>query len=707
MATNLWKTKFRRLSFLLIVASTIAEGQVRVTADSFATKPVIKKGVGWRQSNNQSRFYGVSPTGGTKGGGWIFTYDPLGNSIDTILNFDNSIDVPHDSGYYPVGPLLSASDGKIYGATSDGGLPYPDWIFGYGVLFCIDTTANNFTKLHDFKLDPLAVPRSALIQASNGKLYGTTSIERTGVYSFDPVTNVYRSQQSFPIQQGAALGPVTEAADGKLYGSLTAGRYKEASSIFSYDVDADTATIVFQFESGSENYPYGFTAANNGKLYWIYGDTLFSFLPGTKIVKKEYQFAISEGIAPFLPLTLASDGLIYGTTAGGGKNGSGVIFSFNPNTNEYRPIYHSVQTDRFKGARLVEGNGRLYGIPASGGGIFSFDTVSGGFKNELLFDVEAGASLTFVNASKCILPIPEVSNSGPVCPGAMLQLHAEGGLTYEWTGPSGFVSKEAHPLISNVNVNNAGTYYVKVKNSESCFAIDSTIVLISPYPSGEVIANGPLAFCQGDSVELKAIDGVEWLWNNGQTTQSVIITTPGIFTVSIRNETGCTTISSGVEIRVTGNPPKPFITFNGTQLSVAAGMTAYKWYLNGTVIPSATLNTFRPLQPGSYQAQIFSENCSTISDVYNLQIKGDPVMVGTTQLYCYPNPVNDHLNIYRKNDFQKMLTMQINDFNGRLMMKRNMTGSLYSVSLMGYPAGIYTLFIIEGSSQAIIKFVKL
>ena len=63
---------------------------------------------------------------------------------------------------------MQASDGKLYGMTTNGGSS------GYGVIFSFDPSSSTYTKLKDFDNTNGANPYGSLMQASDGKLYGMT-----------------------------------------------------------------------------------------------------------------------------------------------------------------------------------------------------------------------------------------------------------------------------------------------------------------------------------------------------------------------------------------------------------------------------------------------------------------------------------------------------------------------------------------------------
>jgi uncharacterized repeat protein (TIGR03803 family) len=103
-------------------------------------------------------FYGVNSFGGPHGGGVIFKMTPT-NQLSAIYTFTGGTD-----GAEPGGALVQGSDGYLYGTTERGG----------GNLFRISTTGARFTVLHNFHLASGTSP-VGFIQHTNGFFYGDTN----------------------------------------------------------------------------------------------------------------------------------------------------------------------------------------------------------------------------------------------------------------------------------------------------------------------------------------------------------------------------------------------------------------------------------------------------------------------------------------------------------------------------------------------------
>ena len=112
----------------------------------------------------KGNFYGTTTGGGAHGAnGTVFAITPAGTKT-TLHSFAGS------DGANPYGGLIQATDGNFYGTTAFGGN-------GGGTVFKI-TAAGTLTTLHNFcpgdNCSDGAESLAALVQATDGRLYGTT-----------------------------------------------------------------------------------------------------------------------------------------------------------------------------------------------------------------------------------------------------------------------------------------------------------------------------------------------------------------------------------------------------------------------------------------------------------------------------------------------------------------------------------------------------
>lgn len=113
-------------------------------------------------------------------------------------------------------------------------------------------------------------------------------------------------------------------------------------------------------------------------------------------------------------------------------------------------------------------------------------------------------------------------------------------------------------------------------------------------PVASITADGPTTFCSGDDVTLTTLEGYFYEWSTGETSQSITVTEPGIYSVTISDAEGCFGISTGVQVIV--DPVEyPSISVEGDTAFCAGGSVlltaseaaAYLWS-NGETTPSIT-----------------------------------------------------------------------------------------------------------------------
>ena len=111
----------------------------------------------------------------------------------------------------------------------------------------------------------------------------------------------------------------------------------------------------------------------------------------------------------------------------------------------------------------------------------------------VLCDVFATASITItVNDGPTINP--QLATGALVCLGSSFQLESNtSGITpfiYQWTGPNGFTSNAANPVVSNASLDNSGSYTVEVTDANGCTnRADLTVDAISAGPEQPLTNN--------------------------------------------------------------------------------------------------------------------------------------------------------------------------------------------------------------------------
>ncbi len=182
---------------------------------------------------------------------------------------------------------------------------------------------------------------------------------------------------------------------------------------------------------------------------------------------------------------------------------------------------------------------------------------------------ETSASQTFTENTNTPPSVTINPSDNPICSNVALTLTASATAdNYEWTGPNGFTSTEAAPVISSGSLA-AGTYGLKVFNNNGCKSVETetTVTVIStPFPK---VFNADLdVFCLGGSARLSTTDydGYDFQWGvnsaniSGQTNTNLTADASGDYFVTIIDPVNeCQTSSAAFNI-VEATPPQPEIT---------------------------------------------------------------------------------------------------------------------------------------------------
>jgi uncharacterized repeat protein (TIGR03803 family) len=196
---------------------------------------------------NDGNFYGIGGGnnlcfGGPCGG--ISKVTPFGESM-TLYNFCSQPGCT--DGAAPNPPLILARDGNLYGTTSDL-LVSP----GVGTVFRV-TLNGTLTTLHKFCTATIrqigcadgSEPFAPLVEATDGNFYGTTAFggdhNKGVVFKITPqgaLTTVYSFCSQSNCDDGAdPEGGLLQATDGKLYGTTTVSAGTAGfGEVFSLDV---------------------------------------------------------------------------------------------------------------------------------------------------------------------------------------------------------------------------------------------------------------------------------------------------------------------------------------------------------------------------------------------------------------------------------------------------------------------------------------
>ena len=113
-----------------------------------------------------------------------------------------------------------------------------------------------------------------------------------------------------------------------------------------------------------------------------------------------------------------------------------------------------------------------------------------------------------------------------------------------------------------IDLNNIGVFKLLVEeiDANGCKGYDSILVQIHDLPQPNIIASGPISFCEGDSVLLQ-VDSVysAFSWNNNSSSIYIYADTTDDYFVIVTDTNGCKNTSNIISINVNPNPEANFI----------------------------------------------------------------------------------------------------------------------------------------------------
>jgi uncharacterized repeat protein (TIGR03803 family) len=390
---------------------------------------------------NDGNFYGTASGAGTYGYGTVFKITSQG-TFTTLYNFCPIF--PCTDGTSPTGGLAQGTDGNFYGTTFYGGANNDG-----GTVFKI-TPQGSLTTLYSFCAQANCVdgwhPQAGLVQGTDGNFYGTTS--SGGTFGHGNVFKIssqgkLSSLYSFCAQANCTDGDtpyagVIQGADGKFYGTTLYGGASGSSfgtvfkitpqgvlttlySFCSQPSCADGITPYAGLFQGTDGNFYGTTNTDGAN----FAGTVFKITPQGTLTTL-YSFCAqggnqcTDGAGSFAGVVEGTSGDLYGTTAGGGANGSyGTVFSLATGLNPFVVIQPTsgkegakigIVGQGFSGSSVVKFGGVQASTIVVTGTTFITATVPAGALTGKVTVTTGGTTLT---SSQTFKVLPTITSFSP------------------------------------------------------------------------------------------------------------------------------------------------------------------------------------------------------------------------------------------------------------------------------------------------------
>jgi hypothetical protein len=296
-----------------------------------------------------------------------------------------------------------------------------------------------------------------------------------------------------------------------------------------------------------------------------------------------------------------------------------------------------------------------------------------------------------------------------------------GTFVYSWTSdPPGFVSSDPNITVSP----EVTTTYLLTVQDGTIIVQDQVTVQVDPLPT--VALGEDAIICDGDTVTLDAGAGLAgYLWNTGDTTQTIDITTAGDYSVIVTNEFGCTATDS-YTLGVTLAAEKPAIatgpvsvdnyvsTTSTYTCNDAANATSYAWAVTpaeaGTTSSTGTtaVFTWATGYTGAVTVTVTSSNScftSDVSDGFATTIYSSAGLDENglaKQLSIYPNPTDGKITLVIPGNKNFTGDLTISDANGAAVYSKMavtvIAGKLDNIDLGNLAKGVYSVKLSNNST---------
>ncbi len=333
------------------------------------------------------KLYGTDFRGGTGQKGVIFRINLNGSGFEVIHNFSSLSN--SDGGAFPEAGVLEASDGRLYGTTTDGGTNCG------GTIYSANRDGSDFKVLYNFESeDSPANPESELIEGEDGMLYGTTTSGGDPgdgtVFRINKNGSGYQVLHEFDADTGQGAfpsAPLIQGADGSLYGCANDQPFpNNGGKLFKLQTDGSGYQVIHDFDTAPDDGAgliFGLTEGRDGSLYGTtyMGGThqngiAFRLHKDGSAYRVLWNFGAAnhEPARPFGPLREVPGGLLYGASQFGGSSfdgGGGALFVLDEQVSNLRVIdsFGVNSHDAFTpvGALALDTKGNLYGTSRGGG----------------------------------------------------------------------------------------------------------------------------------------------------------------------------------------------------------------------------------------------------------------------------------------------------------------------------------------------------
>ncbi|MFN8323267.1 MAG: PKD domain-containing protein [Chitinophagales bacterium] len=229
------------------------------------------------------------------------------------------------------------------------------------------------------------------------------------------------------------------------------------------------------------------------------------------------------------------------------------------------------------------------------------------------------------------------SGSTTFCAGGSVDLAVNtnaSGATYRWNDNS---------TSSTLTATTGGTYTVTVTSARGCTQVVTQTVTVNSNPANPQITASALSFCTGSNgVQLSSSASNSYSWSNSSTNDTITVTNPGSYNVTITDANGCS--ASGIAVQITENTPVVAVVSANGATSFCLGdsieITVNNQNSFNTFVWSNNSNndTITVYATGNYNVTTTdANNCSAVSNTITTNVSNAPtptISAGGAITFC-------------------------------------------------------------------------
>lgn len=304
-------------------------------------------------------------------------------------------------------------------------------------------------------------------------------------------------------------------------------------------------------------------------------------------------------------------------------------------------------------------------------------------------------------SSGCVNGTFEIQLGAHLCEGAtvsdLAQLTTDPNLKFYTVATNGTALNTTDVLVS-------GDYYVTTTAQNGCESNRTMFTLtIDPLPTAPTISSPTTELCPNGSITLTSSEATGNLWSTGETTESIVVTSAGNYSV-VQVTTGCSSSASNTITITDVAAIDNTVSENTTGiLSANESSATYQWYeCPNTVLTGETSQDFTPTTTGDYKVEVTVGSCTVESTCYTVNTLG-AVSFDELNFKYYPNPTATILNVEYSKTIQSVSVMNL---LGQQLFENKTNNENVQVDLSVLQAGTYFVNVKSDGEVKTIKVVK-